>query len=86
MCKGDEEVVVAIELPPSPPAVNPTSPTRHGEKVDDDPSGLPNDVDSGYEPIVSTTFGDMSPASQDVRISTCLYTCVIYIMKSGEIR
>ena len=48
LCKGDEEGIVAIEAPPSPVDVNPTSPTPPGEEVDDGPSGLPNVVDSGY--------------------------------------
>ena len=51
---GDQQVIVIIESPPSPPAVdvNPTSTTPLGEQVDDDPIGLPIVADSGYEPIL----------------------------------
>ena len=58
---GDKEVIVTIESPPPPPAVdvNPTSPTPTGEEVDDDPIGLTIVFDSRYEPIVSKTFAEL---------------------------
>ena len=77
LCKGDEEGMVAIEAPPSPVDVNPTSPTPPGEEVDDDPSGLPNVVDSGYEPIVSTTVAEFVVQDQYLESNTDLFNKLV---------
>ena len=47
------------------------------EEVDDDPSGLPNGVDSGYEPTVLTAFAEFVVQERYLESNTDLFNQLV---------
>ena len=79
LSKGDDEVIVTIGSPPSPlpNVINRASPTPLGEEMEEDPSGLPDVVDSGYEPPVSQTFAEFEVQERLLESNTNLFNQIV---------